>query len=158
VALQLGFRDSSLDQLVKGLEIERYFKLAFRMRRCLVVLEDSNLSLELVIELPQRLLLTDGVLAVEIRLLPIAIRLGLLFLHLLFHISEHLKELVFVLLWWLDTGCPLRRGGADVFCYMRLIDGWWATVPPAVLMPLPFDVAPLGICFLGAIGVVREAF
>ena len=34
------------------------------------------------------------------------------------------------------------------------------TVPPMVLMTLLFDVAPLRVmvCFLGAIGVVKEAF
>jgi len=40
----------------------------------------------------------DDILVVESRLLPITIKLGLLFLHLFFHVSGHLKELVFVLL------------------------------------------------------------
>ena len=39
----------------------------------MVVMESSDLSLELVVELPQCLLLTDGILTVESRLLPIAI-------------------------------------------------------------------------------------
>ena len=114
----------------------------------------------MVVELPQRLLLMDGILAIKNRLLPIAIRLGLLLLHLLFHVGEHLKELVFVLLRWLDTsGCLLRQGGADVFSDMRPIDGWWGIVPLVVLMALPLVVVPLRVttCFLGAIDVVVEA-
>ena len=75
MALKLGFYDLSLDQLVKGSEDKRSndFRLTFRLHRCLVVLEGSDLSLELVIELPQCLLLTDGILAVESLLLPIAV-------------------------------------------------------------------------------------
>ena len=65
----------------------------------MIVLKGSDLSLELIVELHQCLLLTNDILTVESRLLLIAIRLDLLFLHLLFHVSEHLKELVFVLLW-----------------------------------------------------------
>ena len=55
---------------------------------------------------------------------------------------------------------PLRRGGADVFGGMWLIDGRQGTVPPTLLMPLRFDVAPLRVrvCFLGAIIDVKEAF
>ena len=53
------------------------------------------MSLGLVVELPQCLLLMDGILAVENCMLLIAIRLSLLFLYLLFHVGGHLKELVF---------------------------------------------------------------
>jgi len=73
-------------------------RLAFRLHWCLDVLEGSNLGLELVVELPQRLLFTDSILAVESRLLSITIRLGLLLFHLLFQVGKHLKELNFVLL------------------------------------------------------------
>jgi len=58
----------------------------------------NKLSLKSVVKLPQCLLFTDGILAAESRLFPIAIRLSLLFLYPLFHVSEHLKELIFVLL------------------------------------------------------------
>ena len=40
---------------------------------------------------------------VESRLLSIMIGLGLLFLHLLFHVGEHLKELIVVLLRWVSS-------------------------------------------------------
>jgi len=72
------------------------------------VLEGSDLSLKLVVKLPQCLMLTDGILVVDSRMLSIAIRLEL-FLHLLFHVSDHLKELVFMMLRWLDTGSCLLR-------------------------------------------------
>ena len=43
---------------------------------------------------------------------------------------EYLKEMVFVLLQWLATGgFPLKRWGTGVFGGMRMIDGWWGTVP-----------------------------
>jgi len=45
----------------------------------------------------------DGILAVESRLLPITIWLGLLLIHLLLHVREHMKELIFI----------LRRGNLD---------------------------------------------
>ena len=88
------------------------------------------MSLEVVAEMFQYLLLMDDILVVKSHLLPIAIRLGLLFHHLLFHVSKHLKGLVFVLLQWLSTGgCPLRRGGANILDGMQLIVGWWGTMP-----------------------------
>ena len=40
---------------------------------------------------------------VKSHLLSLAIKLRLLFFHLFPHLVEHLKELVFVLLGWLDT-------------------------------------------------------
>ena len=73
-------------------------QVRFLTHRQLVVLEGSDLSLESNVELPQYLLLTDDILAVEGPLLPITIRVCMLFVHLLFHASEHLKELIFVLL------------------------------------------------------------
>ena len=63
----------------------------------------NDLSLKSVVKLPQCLIFMDGIFTIESHLLLIAIRLGLLILQLLFHVSEHLKEIVFVLLWWLDT-------------------------------------------------------
>ena len=56
----------------------------FRLCWCLVVLDGSDLSLEFVVELLQSLLLTDGILAVKSLLLPIAMKLCLLFFHLIF--------------------------------------------------------------------------
>ena len=52
----------------------------------------GDLSLELVVELLQRLLFANGVLAVESRLFSVAIQLGLLLLY----VSEHLKNQAFV--------------------------------------------------------------
>ena len=77
--------------------------LTIRLCRWLVILEGNDLSLEVIVELPHCLQLTEDILAVESRLLPIAIRFSLLFLHLLFHVGEHLKELIFLLLRCLDT-------------------------------------------------------
>ena len=57
---------------------------------------NNYLGLELVVELPQCLMLVYGILAVENCLLPITICLSLLLFYLLFHVSEHLKELIFV--------------------------------------------------------------
>ena len=100
--MQLGFRDPSLDYIVKGSEVGSFIdhRLGFRLRRCLALLGGSDLRMELVVELPQCLLLMDIILAIESCLLSIAIRLGLLFFHCS-HISKHLKEQVFVLLWLL---------------------------------------------------------
>jgi len=47
---------------------------------------------------------------IENHLFLIMIRLGLLFLHQLFHVVEHLKELGFMLLWWLDIGASVIGG------------------------------------------------
>ena len=52
------------------------------------------MSLELVIEPPQCLMLMDGILAVESHLLLTAIKMDLLFFHLFFHVNMHLKELI----------------------------------------------------------------
>ena len=110
-----------------------------------------------MVELSQGLLFMSGILEVKTRLLSIVIRLGLLFLYLLFHVGKHLMELIFVLLRWLDTGgCLLKRGGFSVLGGMRGIDDWWGIVPPNIVESLPLDVAPLrvNVCFHGAIGVV----
>ena len=72
------------------------------------MLEGSDLGLELVVELPQCLLLTDVILAVENLLFWIALDWACV-LYLLFHFVEHLKKLTFVLLRWLDTGGRLLR-------------------------------------------------
>jgi len=69
-----------------------------------IVLEGYNLSLELLVELLQLLLLTEDVLAVECHLLSLTVGILLLFFHLLFYLMEHLKELIFLWLRWLDAG------------------------------------------------------
>ena len=69
-----------------------------------VILEGCNLSLELFVELLQLLLLTEDVLMFDGYLFSLAIGLLLLFLHLLLHLVEHLKDLVFLWLRWLATG------------------------------------------------------
>jgi len=162
VTLQLGFRNPSLDQLVKGSEVRRSNDFC----RWLVVLEHSDLSLELIVELSQCLLLMDDILAVESRLLPIMIRLGLLFFYLLFYIGEHLNELVFVLLWWLDTSTwLLRRGAVDVLSGMRLIDGWWKDCAPSGADGLAFGYCVVEVDSLlswshrhGGRGFLRKVF
>ena len=68
------------------------------------VLEGSDLGLKSVVKMSQYLLFTDDILAVKSHLLPIATKLSLLFLNLIFHVDQHLKELVLVLLWWLANG------------------------------------------------------
>ena len=72
MALQLGFRDPSLDHLVKGSEVEGSidFRLAFRLCQCMVAPEGNDLILELVAELPRCLLLTNDIFTIEIRLFP----------------------------------------------------------------------------------------
>ena len=76
--------------------------------------EGKRFEFGVFVELPQCFLLTDDILVVENRMLPIAIRLSLLFFYLLFHVDEHLKELIFMLQ-YLDTrDFLLRRGGVDV--------------------------------------------
>ena len=119
MALQLGFCDLSLNQLVKDLEVGRSinFKLAFWLHRWLIVMECSDLSLELVVVLPQCLLLMDGILAIESRLLPIEIWLALLFIHQLFHIGEHLKVLSSC--HWSGRILAVVSWGEEVLC------SWW---------------------------------
>ena len=56
--------------------------------------EGGDLRLKLVIELFQRFLLADGVFVVKDHWRPIAISPDL-FLHLLFHVGEHLNDLAF---------------------------------------------------------------
>ena len=72
VELQFSLFDPSLDQLVRGLEVRRSadFRLIFQPRQCLVVLEGSNLGLVLIVELPQCLIFTDGILTIECRCSP----------------------------------------------------------------------------------------
>ena len=65
---------------------------------CWIVLEGWDLGLKLLVEQSQLLLLPEDILVIEGHLLPHAIGLLLLFLHLLSHLIEHLKELVFALL------------------------------------------------------------
>ena len=57
----LSLRDPSLDQLIEDLKVE---KSADFGPVCLVILEDNNLSLKSVVELPQCLMFTDGILAI----------------------------------------------------------------------------------------------
>jgi len=71
------------------------FGFVLQLHLRLSALEGIDLSMELVVELPQCILFAYGILAVESRLLPIAIWPGLLLLHLLFYVGEHLKDLAF---------------------------------------------------------------
>ena len=59
-------------------------------------LQGRDLGKESIIEPLQCFLLADGVLTIESRLLPLAVRKGSLFCHLLIHVGEYLKELAFV--------------------------------------------------------------
>ena len=61
-------------------------RLAFRLCLLMGSLEGDNLRLELVVELLQQFLLMGGSLAVDGRLLPVVICLGLLLLRLVFHV------------------------------------------------------------------------
>ena len=85
--------------------METWGSSALGIALCLsgVILEGYNLSLKLLVELPLLLLLMEDVLAIECYLFLLMIGLLLLFLHLLFHLIEHLKELVFLLLRHSDT-------------------------------------------------------
>ena len=80
MTLQLSLYDPSLGQLIEGLEVgwSTDFRLVFRLWWCLVVLEASNLDMELVVELPQCLMLANSILTVESCLLSITIWLDLL--------------------------------------------------------------------------------
>ena len=93
-----------MDQLVEGIEIRRYVARVVALSLCRVVLESCDLGLNLLLKQLQLLLLLDDVFAVESHLLPLMIRLQLLFLHLLSHLVEHLKKWVFSLLRQLDIG------------------------------------------------------
>jgi len=138
----------SASQELGDQEIHR-LQASFWLYWWLVILEGSNLCLELVVELPNCLLLTDDILAIESYLLPIAIWLGLLFLHLFFHIGEHMKELIFVSPQWLDTGGHLLRWeGVGVLSGMRLIVGG-GTVPPTVRRPCLWTLRCWRFAFLG---------
>ena len=123
----------SLDPLSEGLKVGRFCSSRIALQLCQGqgVLEGSDLSLELVVELSQCLLFTDDIFPIENRLLLITIWLGLLLFHLLFDVSKHLKEMIFGLLWWLDTGVyPLRRRGASVLGSTRLIVGRRGDIAP----------------------------
>ena len=98
--MQLSLRDPSLGQHIERLKVESSidFGLIFQLHQCLVILEGSNLGPELHVKLPQCLLFADDILEIESSLLLIMIRLGLLLFHLLFHVINNLKELVFMLL------------------------------------------------------------
>ena len=72
VVRQLGFRDPLLNQLVEDMEIEKLV-LGIILRLYRVVLESYDLSLELFIEPPQCLMLTNGILTVESCMLLIVI-------------------------------------------------------------------------------------
>ena len=63
-------------------------QVRFLTHRQLIVLEGNDLSLESNVELSQYLLLTDDILTVESPLLPITIRVCMLFLYLLFHAAS----------------------------------------------------------------------
>ena len=69
IQLQLSLLDPSLDQLVEDPDVGRFSnsRHAFRLRRCLGVLEGRDLNMGLFAKLPQYLLLTDVILAVKSR-------------------------------------------------------------------------------------------
>ena len=73
VVRQLGLHDLLLDQHVEGMEIRRPIVLRVTLRLCRIVLEGCDLGLKLFVEPPQCLLPTDDILAIESRLLSIAI-------------------------------------------------------------------------------------
>ena len=98
------------------------------------------MGLELLVELPQCLLPTDGILEIESLLFSIAIILCLLFLHLLYQVLDYLEEMIFMLL-PLETGRYLRRrGGAAVIDSMWLIVDWWRDCAPNSANGLAFGL------------------
>ena len=124
-----------------------------------VILEGSNLSQELLIDLSQLFLLLENVLVIENHLFPFAVWLHLLLLHLLSHLMEHLKELIFLLLWGLDAGDGLLsrwEAWSLMVCGCSLVGG--RTVPPADSIDLSLVVVPLMTCLFGAIIAAKEAF
>ena len=72
-----------LDQFIEGMEIRRLVALEIALHLCWVVLEGCDLSLALLIEQFQLLMLLQDSLTIESHLLALAIKLHLLFLHLL---------------------------------------------------------------------------
>ena len=76
-----------VEKLILGIAIHLY---------C-VVLEGCDLSLKLLVEQSQLLLLLKNVLAIKSHLLSLTIKLCMLFLHLFSHLIEHLKKSIFVL-------------------------------------------------------------
>jgi len=66
-------------------------------------------------------MLSKDVFVIEDHLLSFTIKLHLLFFHLLSHLVEHLKELVFTLVWGLDVGdWLLWWWGSDILSDMQL--------------------------------------
>ena len=83
------------------------------------------------------------ILIIEGHLLSLAIRLLLLFLHLLSDVLEHLKELVFALLRWMDAcdcSCADEESVSLMICSQSSIVGDRA---PSVLAALLLVVAAL---------------
>jgi len=103
VVPRLDLHDPLLDQLIEGKEIRRHVVLELARNLYWIVLEGCDFGLELLVEQSQLLLLLEDIFVIEGHLLPLAIGLLMLFLNLLSHLVEHLKELVFTLMRWLDT-------------------------------------------------------
>jgi len=101
---QLSLHDLLLDQLVESMETRGSSALGVAFCLSGVVLEGYDLSLELLVELLQLLLVTEDIIAVERHLFSLTIGLLLLFLHLFLHLIEHLKELAFLDDWMLADG------------------------------------------------------
>jgi len=92
----------SIGRLALGNQMLWVRRLWVRLSGSCFGLEDIFFEEALLNKLFQVLL--EDIFAVENHLLSLAIRFRLLFLRLLFHLVEHLKEMVFALLRWLDTG------------------------------------------------------
>ena len=139
-----GFRDSSLDQLVKGSEIGRLtdFRLVLQLHQWLVVLKSSNLILELVVGYLNAS--CSQIAFSRLSLLLTAIKLSLLFLNMLFYVGNIRRS-------WFSRCCGgwtlevASWGEEELVSSMSC--GWsmagGGTVPPVVSMPLPLNVAPL---------------
>ena len=80
---ELGLHDPLLDQLLEDVEIWGPAVLAVTLCPCRFVLKGDDLSLELLVEQLQLFLFAKDVVVVENHMLPLAILLLLLFLHLL---------------------------------------------------------------------------
>ena len=65
VLRQLGLHDSPLDQVVEGMETRRFSALGIALCLSGVVLEGCDLSLDLLVELFQLLLITEHILTIE---------------------------------------------------------------------------------------------
>jgi len=86
-----------------GRRLGDLFVLELTPSLCWIILKGCDLGLELLVK-HQFLLLLKDIFAIEGHLLLLTIRLLLLFLYLISHLVGHLKELVFMLLRWLDAG------------------------------------------------------